>query len=175
MRALLTTLALSLAAPALAIGTQDEAPTNPTATTTECEDGQIWDPKTETCVEPKESRFNDDQRFEAARELAFAERYQDALKVLATAQNPHDPRILNYTGYALRRSGQIEAAMDHYNQALAIDPDYILARSYMGQALIDQGDFAGAQAQLLEIRLRGGRDTWAYVSLKQALVGKTGY
>lgn len=175
MRTLLTTAALLIAAPALSLGTRDEAPTNPTATSTKCEDGQIWDPKTETCVEPKESRFNDDQRFEAARELAFADRYQDALKVLATAQNPQDPRILNYTGYALRKSGQIDAALDHYRQALAIDPDYILARSYMGQALIDHGDVAAAKAELLEIRRRGGRDTWAYLSLKQALVGKTGY
>jgi hypothetical protein len=41
---------------------------------------------------------------------------------------------------------------------------------------LQQGDLPGAQAQLREIRQRGGMNTWAFASLKMALSGKpSGY
>lgn len=173
---LLAPLLLLSASMAHALDTEDDAPPpKPSETSTQCAENQIWDPEAERCVAAQDSRFNDDQRFYAARELAFAGAYERALQVLAAASNPQDPRILNYTGFTLRKSGRTAEAMGYYRQALAIDPDDILARSYMGQALVDQGDIEGATAQLREIRARGGRDTWAYISLKQALSGKRAY
>ena len=65
--------------------------------------------------------------------------------------------------------------MTYYRKALQADENYILARSYMGQALIQQGDINGAKVQLVEIRDRGGEDTWAYRSLLQALNGYKTY
>ena len=47
---------------------------------------------------------------------------------------------------------------------------------YMGQALIEQGDVEGARVQLVEIRDRGGENTWAYRALLESLGGeRTGY
>jgi len=41
---------------------------------------------------------------------------------------------------------------------LTEDPDNTLARSYLGQAHVAQGDLGAARDQLRQIRARGGRD-----------------
>jgi hypothetical protein len=41
----------------------------------------------------------------------------------------------------------------------------------MGQALLEQGDVEGARVQLVEIRDRGGENTWAYRALLESLGG----
>ena len=65
--------------------------------------------------------------------------------------------------------GNVDAGMRWYDAALAANRDNLLARSYMGQALLLQGDRIGAQAQLTEIRARGGRQTWPELALNMAL------
>jgi transposase len=45
--------------------------------------GTVWDEKTKTCIKAEESSLNDDQRFGAVRELAYAGRYDEATAVLA--------------------------------------------------------------------------------------------
>ncbi len=69
----------------------------------------------------------------------------------------------------------MELGMQYYKRALQADENYILARSYMGQALIEQGQVEDARVQLVEIRDRGGEDTWAYRSLLQSLGGVRQY
>jgi hypothetical protein len=39
----------------------------------------------------------------------------------------------------------------------------------MGQGMMDQGNKIGAMAQLREINARGGADTWAALSLSNAI------
>lgn len=164
------TLALTFAVHAA--GSDDDTPPKPTRTTTECSDGQIYDESTKSCVESEEQSFNDDDRYDAVRELAYAGAYSRAEKIMANAERPDDPRFLNYRGFIARQQGNLPQALDFYMEALAADPDYLLARSYMGQGLAASGDLAGAKEQLTEIAARGGRNTWAYVSLKLALNGK---
>jgi Tfp pilus assembly protein PilF len=65
--------------------------------------------------------------------------------------------------------------MTYYQAALAADPDNFLARSYMGQGHAEAGEIVLAQAQLSEIRARGGRGTWAEWSLRQAIQTGSGY
>jgi tetratricopeptide (TPR) repeat protein len=167
-----TLAALSIGAAAHAAGSDDTEPPVKSETTETCTNGQIWDEKAQKCVTPEQGAMSDDALYRAARELAYDGQYENALKVLAVAENQNDPRILNYKGFASRKAGRMEEGMAYYQAALAIDPDYILARSYMGQALVAEGDFLGARDQLLEIEARGGRDTWAYAALEQALLGK---
>jgi predicted Zn-dependent protease len=163
--------------PAFAAGTEtdDTAPPPKTQTTTKCTDGKIWDKDKKECVKPKKSSFNDDQLFQAAREFAYAGQYDNAIKVLHLARNQDDPRILNYLGYSNRKAGRMQVGMNYYHQALQKDENYILARSYMGQALLQQGDEQAARVQLVEIRDRGGENTWAYRSLLQSLDGYRKY
>lgn len=175
--ALLASLAIGGLSPVYAAGeeTDETKPPVKTETTTECKDGKVWDIEKKECVEPKKSGFNDDQLYKAAREFAYAGQYGNAIEVLHLAKNQDDPRILNYLGYANRKSGHMELGMRYYRKALQADDNYILARSYMGQALIEQGDTEGAKVQLVEIRDRGGENSWAYRSLLQSLNGYRTY
>lgn len=127
------------------------------------------------CAAPDAAGMTDSDRVDAARALALEERYDAALGLLQGAEDPENLRVLNYTGYVLRKMGRAEQALAYYRRALEIDPGYIDARSYLGQALLDMGDAAGAEEQLMEIRRRGARDSYAYVALKQAIREKTGY
>lgn len=163
------TFALSFAAQAAG---GDDTPPTTTQTTTECTDGQIYDEATKTCADADQQSFNDDQRYDAVRELAYAGAHDRALAVIESADRPDDPRFLNYRGFIQRKQGNMSEAVIYYMAALERDPDYLLARSYLGQGLAATGDLAGATAQLREISARGGRESWAYVSLKLALSGK---
>ncbi len=162
---------------AFAAGSEDDetAPPPKSKTTTECTDGKVWDKDKKECVKPTQSGFNDDQLFQAAREFAYTGQYDNAITVLKLARNQDDPRILNYLGYSNRKAGRMELGMSYYRKALQRDENYILARSYMGQALLEQGDVQGARVQLVEIRDRGGENTWAYRSLMQSLKGQVTY
>ena len=169
------TAAIAFAAPVFAAGGVSDGEPTPTETTTTCTGGKVWDKQKKKCVEPNKSGFNDTQLYEAAREFAYAGQYGNALAVLKVAGNQDDPRILNYYGFTHRKLGNIDVAMDYYQRAIAADADYLLARSYMGQGLVLQGDIEGARMQLVEIRDRGGRDTYAYRALYEALKSGSTY
>ena len=66
-------------------------------------------------------------------------------------------------------------AQAFYDRALTQNPDNILARSYMGQGMVDAGDIDGAVTQWREITARGGKGTWAEASLRQAIATGTTY
>jgi tetratricopeptide (TPR) repeat protein len=108
-----------------------------------------------------------DEVFNAAYWMAKQGQYDAALRVLALAPDQNDPRILNATGLATRKSGNVEAAIPFYARALAIDPNYVLAREYLGEAYLSQGDLASAQDQLSEIGARCGTACTAYTHLAQ--------
>lgn len=165
-------LFFALSVSAYAAGSSSSNPPKTTSTTTECTDGQIYDQDAKACVDADQQSFNDDDRYDAVRELAYAGAYDRAQLVMASADEPGDARFLNYKGFISRKQGKMDAAMAYYGAALEQDPDYILARSYMGQGLVAMGDVAGAKEQLREILARGGRETWAYVALKGAINGK---
>ena len=168
--AILTAVSLPLlASAALAAGGGDEqAPKTP-----KCETGQIYDKATKTCVDAKDSKLDVDSLYENLRELAYAGRYADAEVVLA--QMPaQDDRTLTYRGFTQRKQGNVEAAMGFYQAALRANPGNVLARSYMGQGLVEQGKVAEAMDQLRAIRAHGGSGTWAEASLRKAIAtGRT--
>lgn len=172
MRALIFTSALLFPFAAFAAGTSDDSPPQPTETSTSCETGQVWDKTTEACVDAKESRIDDDTRYQAARELAYAGRYDDALLVLAAMSDQTESRVLTYYGFTHRKAGRAELGMQYYQQALEADPGNLLARSYMGQGLVESGDLKAARIQLAEIVARGGALSWPETSLRRAI--KTG-
>ncbi len=160
---------IALVAPSAiyAAGSNDETP----PVIVKCEEGWVFDKETGKCLEAESFLIDDDERYETLREYAYAGDYVDADIVLASFTSQDDPRVLNYKGFINRKLGNFDAAMEYYQAALKINPDYILARSYMGQGLAAQGNFAAARDQLAEIRTRGGRNTWAYASLSLALRG----
>lgn len=170
MRLSLVTATL-LACPVLAFGagSDDPEPPKTTATTSQCTAPQIYDPATQSCVDAQESRLDDDTRYDAVRELAYAAEYTRALQVLATMSDQSQSRVWTYKGFIARKTGKTDLAMQYYQAALDVDADNILARSYMGQGLVMQGQSDAARVQLSEIRARGGRNTWAEYALRTAL------
>lgn len=161
--------AAALPLAAYAAGSDDTAPPAPTETTTTCAKGQIYDAGTKKCKNPEDASLDDDVRFEAVRELAYAGRYSDALATLDAMQEGDSDRSLTYRGFITRKAGNMAGGMAFYARALTVNPDNILARSYMGQALVEQGDIAAAARQLDEIRNRNGTGTWAETALSHAV------
>ena len=80
-----------------------------------------------------------------------------------------DDRVLTYLGFTHRKMGNVDLGMRYYHKALAKNPDNLLARSYLGQGLIEAGDADAAVAQLREIIARGGKGSWSETSLRTAL------
>lgn len=156
-------------ATALAVGSGSDDPPTPTPTSTECPDGQVWDDKTEACVAAASRLLDDDTRYAAVRELAWAGRHASAGAVLDAMADQGASRVQTYRGFLARTVGDADAALGHYAAALAADPDNILARSYLGQGHVAAGDYLAARLQLLEIRDRGGAGTWAETALAEAI------
>lgn len=169
MRLLPALLVATLPLAAHAVGDDDSAPPTPTATTTECAEGLVFDDKTRTCVEPADSRLDDDTRFGAVRELAWAGRHQDALRVLAAMTEGETDRVLTYRGFLLRKTGQVEAGIAAYEAALAVNPGNILAHSYYGQLLVEMDEIDAARSHLAAIRDAGCTGSWAEVALASAI------
>ncbi len=171
----LTTLTLALfPMSAFTAGAIDDTPPTPSETTTTCAEDLIWDLATQSCMAPEDSTNDDSARLNDVRELAYEGHYQAALDVLDTLEEPQASLALTYYGFAHRKAGRVDLGMTYYNAALDADPSNLLARSYMGQGHVASGEVVLAQVQLREIRMRGGRGTWAEASLLQAIATGTG-
>ncbi len=160
---------LTLSGAALAAGSNSDSAPATTETTTKCEKGKVWDDKTKACVDVKSENLDNDTLFDAARELAYNDRPEDALVALMAMTEGDTDRVLTYMGFANRKAGDVELGLAYYDKALKQNPDNILARSYLGQAYVEQGELKMANAQLDQIVARGGRGTWAEQSLKTAI------
>lgn len=154
---------------AFAVGDDDSEPPTPTETTTQCEEGTVWDEKTKACIKAEDTSLNDDQRYGAVRELAYAGRHDEALAILATMTEGETSRVMTYRGFLLRQTGRVEEGIAAYERAIAMDPRNILARSYYGQLLVQMDEMQMAEAQLDAIRASGGTGTWAETALASAI------
>ena len=165
------TLIAAFLAPGLAFasGSDVTTPPKPTETTQKCKGGQIWDNTAQKCKNPERSQFSPDTLFAAAREFAYAEQYLSAQRTLAAMPDQDAARVQTYMGFTTRKMGDAAGGMVYYQAALARDPSDILARSYMGQVLVEEGDTVGAYRELMAIRDHGGAGTWAEASLRSAI------
>ena len=108
---------------------------------TTCAPGQVWDKKTQKCLERHSGVLPDPDLTEYAYSLAKADRYQEAIDVLDMLENPNTPRALNYRGYATRKLGRTEEGIGYYLKSVALDPNYSQVREYLGEAYVIQGKF----------------------------------
>lgn len=164
-------IAACLLSPAIsrAAGSDDSEPPTPTETTTECAKGEVWDEKTKACIKAEDQSLNDDQRFGAVRELAYAGQPDAAMAILDTMTEGETSRVMTYRGFLLRQTGRIEEGIAAYDRAIALDPKNILARSYYGQLLVQMNEVQLAQVQLDAIRGADGAGTWAETALATAI------
>jgi tetratricopeptide (TPR) repeat protein len=124
------------------------------------------------CVKLKVGVLPQDELYQQARALADAGEYEWALDHLRAIENQNDPEVLNYTGYSNRKAGRLETGIGYYYKALAINPDYVEARSYLGQAYALAGKRDLAIEQLQEIKARCGTECEAFVKLKNTLLSQ---
>ncbi len=117
------------------------------------------------CKKGQTGQLNDDQIYQAGYWLAQSGKYNEALAQFQKAKNQDDPRILNYIGYTTRKLGRVAEAMTYYQKALKINPDYTVARAYLGEAFLEQGKVDLAKEQLAEIEKRCGNACVEFTTL----------
>ena len=135
----------------------------------QCKDGKVYSEQMKKCVDAEEGRLDDETIYHAGREYAQAGRYGEAITVLSTIAANGDPRVLNYLGYSHRKQGRIMVGLGYYEEALRINPDFTLAREYMGEAYLQLGDVGSARAQLQEIADRCGTGCDEYLELERQI------
>jgi tetratricopeptide (TPR) repeat protein len=121
------------------------------------------------CVPIESGILPDEDLYQQGRALAKAGQYDWALQVLAAVQNQNDPRVLNYTGYSNRKAGRLEIGITYYRKALAIDPNFVLAREYLGEGYVAAGRIDLAKLELNEIKTRAGTASEEYQDLAKAI------
>lgn len=118
-----------------------------------------------SCVGVAKAGMPDTELFYAGYWLAKNGKYKEALDYLGLAQHK-DERVLTYMGFATRKLGDVDAALPLYRKALNLNPDYSVARAYMGEAFLTKGEPEKAYAELHEIERRCGTSCAAYADLK---------
>ncbi len=91
-----------------------------------------------------------DPDFAAGKRAIGAGDWEGAIKALTNAalRDARNADIQNYLGYAYRRPQQLDPAMRHYQQALALNPRHRSAHEHLGEAHLVQGDLAKAKEHL---------------------------
>jgi tetratricopeptide (TPR) repeat protein len=137
---------------------------------TTCDRGKVWDVRNHKCVVKHSGVLPDPQLTEYAFALAKAERYEEALEILAMLRNPDTPRAWNYRGYATRKLGRTDEGVGYYLKAVALDPNYAQVREYLGEAYVIQGklDLANEQLQTIQ-KLCGSTRCEEYEDLSDAI------
>ncbi len=137
---------------------------------TTCVPGQVWDKKRHKCLQRHSGVLPDWELTEYAYALAKADRFQEAIDVLDTLDNPNTPRALNYRGYATRKLGRTDEGIGYYLKSVALDPNYPQVREYLGEAYVIEGKFDLAKDQLATIeKICGSTDCEYYGELAKAL------
>ena len=89
------------------------------------------------------------------------------LKNYITA-HPTDADGFNLLGYSLRKTGQTDAALQYYNQALALVPRHLGANEYLGELYVEIGRMNKAKERLAVLQAACGnceqeRDLAAFI------------
>ena len=91
-----------------------------------------------------------DPDFAAGKRAIGTRDWEGAIKALTNAglRDARNADIQNYLGYAYRRLRQFEPAMQHYQQALTLNPRHRSAHEHLGEAYLAQGDLTKAKEHL---------------------------
>jgi tetratricopeptide (TPR) repeat protein len=145
------------------------AETDPSAPVNTCPRGKVWSGSLNRCVTIKSEKLNDEERYAQAFNLAKSGQYAQAITILKTIKNQKDPKVLTYLGYSNRKMGNMAQGVKYYKQALAIDPDFVKAREYLGEGYVAAGKVTLAKQQLAEIKTRCGTSCEEYKGLAAAI------
>jgi len=84
------------------------------------------------------------------KEAIAAQDWATAIRAFSSAalRDTRNADIQNYLGFAYRKTGQMEAAFQHYERALALNPRHRGAHEYVGEAYLLVGNLAKAEEHL---------------------------
>lgn len=135
-----------------------------------CSSGKAWSCSQRKCVKRSGLKLDDAGRYAEAESLIRAGHYVGALEMLWAIEKRDDPKVLTYIGYATRKLGNVERGIGYYHQALALNPDFVRAREYLGEGYLQKGEVGKAREQLAQIATRCGTGCREYVMLTNAIV-----
>lgn len=69
----------------------------------------------------------------------------------AVARDPRNAEFQNLLGFAWRKSGNVELAFKHYNEALRLDTKHRGAHEYIGEAYLMVNNIAKAEEHLVAL------------------------
>lgn len=142
-------------------------------TKNKCKRGTVLDRRTGKCKKVDAFQADPETRYEVARHFAYEGRYEDAIVLLEPIAHKRDPRVLNMLGYSNRKLGHFDTGLAYYKKALEIDPDFNLAREYLGEGYVAIGRVDLAKEQLALIGQSCGVGCKEYKEL-EAVIAKAG-
>ena len=164
------TLGWSVPSQAFLGGDDDDRPAK------KCPSGKAWSDKAGKCVALKSGSLSDEDLARAGRQLARDGHYREAIAVLETVADKNNPRVLTYLGYSHRKLGDVDLGISLYKKALAIDPENVATREYLGEGYVTKGQIDLAYLELTEIEKRCGTTCEEYKALSKAmLAGRSQY
>lgn len=156
------TVAIAWSASALSAGpvtlSKDQGPTSACDTFEKA--SVAWN----ACVSQAKAGTSSADLFYAGYWLARTGQYHEALGYLSLA-DPNDPRVVTYIGFATRKLGDVDKALPYYQRALELNPNFSVARAYMGEAYLQKNEPAKAKAELAQIATRCGTGCAEYLDL----------
>jgi tetratricopeptide (TPR) repeat protein len=92
--------------------------------------------------------------YKQAKELIDDGEYTDAIPLLQKLIKDKGAYAdaLNLLGYSYRKSGDQKAALDYYNQALAMEPEHLGANEYLGELYLEMKMRPEAQERLAVLK-----------------------
>ncbi len=94
-----------------------------------------------------------DPDYDSGKQAIEARNWKTALDSFGkvAARDPGNADAQNYLGYAWRKSGNLDMAFKHYNEALRIDPSHKGAHEYIGEAYLMVNNVAKAEEHLARL------------------------
>ena len=92
----------------------------------------------------------EDPNYVAGKQAVEAMNWQAALDAFnkVVAKDPGNANAQNYLGYTYRKSGKLDLAFKHYEEALRLNPKHRGAHEYMGEAYLMVNNLAKAEEHL---------------------------
>ena len=94
-----------------------------------------------------------DPEYESGKKAIEAQNWKAALDSFSrvASREPNNADIQNHLGYAWRKSGNLDLAFKHYNEALRLDPGHKGAHEYIGEAYLMANNLPKAEEHLARL------------------------